>query len=284
MTLLGNTPGLSSARRTYNPDTMNQEPRIAIIIPTYNERDNIEEIIESIENSLNQTAFEFHIIVVDDNSSDGTARICENLSGVFGNIAMINRQGKLGLGSAYIEGITFALKNVKPSVIVSMDADGSHSPKYLLPMINQIISNNYDVVVGSRKISGGGVEGWGWYRKNVSSIASTIARNLCGLTIKDVTSGYRAYSAEKISLVIGRLKSKNFEFQVEVLYQLKLVGGRMGEHPIIFPNRTKGKSKLTKKQVFRFLFFCAGILIKRITLPVKPAYADSSNSYKDEPF
>lgn len=249
--------------------TSNSSPRqiqdnIIIIIPTYNEGQNIEILIHDIERQPFILHSRSRILIVDDNSPDGTATKCEALNHTYNNITVLRREKKTGLGSAYRAGIRYALDTLNPSVIITMDADGSHSPQYLQGFIEEILGARNDVVIGSRKVEGGDIHEWSTYRHIVSLTANHIARWLCGFKVKDITSGYRAYRAEKLSNVIDRVTSTNFEFQIETLFYLYQTGARITEKPIVFKNRIFGKSKLTRNQIIQFLHLCFRLLLKRL--------------------
>ena len=158
-----------------------------IIIPTYNEADNLSKLVERI---FDLNISNLNIIVVDDNSQDGTGKIADELSKKY-PLIVIHRQGKLGLGSAYLAGFKRALE-LKADIIFEMDADFSHDPKDLPRMIAEI-DNGYDVVIGSRRIQGGNVQGWNWLRNLESKSAMTFARFVLGLKTKDITAGFRCY-------------------------------------------------------------------------------------------
>lgn len=236
---------------------------IAIVIPTYNEHENLPVLVASLEDVFGSIDMKSSVVIVDDNSPDGTGMVAEQLGEKYGNISVLHREVKAGLGSAYKDGFKYAFGKFAPSVIVQMDADNSHDPKYIPEMVRVIAMGN-DVVVGSRRIEGGTVIGWGYYRRFVSSAANAFARLMCGLDVRDTTSGYRAYNSDCLQrLDLNTIRSDGYAFQIEMLCRLKQLGCRMCEVPITFVNRKEGKSKLNVNEIFEFLGLCTGFLFAR---------------------
>ncbi|MFC1648300.1 polyprenol monophosphomannose synthase [Nanoarchaeota archaeon] len=222
---------------------------ITIVIPTYNEAQNIEKLISLIfKVKLKEKVF---LIFVDDNSPDGTGKMLDKLAKKHkGAIKVIHRKDERGLGSAYVRGFQEALKT-KASVIFGMDADLSHDPKYL-PDFMKKIREGYDIVQGSRYMEGGGVN-WSWHRIFISKSANLFATTILGLDVHDVTGSYKAYKREVMkALDIGSITSNGFSFFEEILYRAKLKGYKIGETPIFFTDRKLGKSKLSKIEMFKF--------------------------------
>ena len=225
---------------------------IVIIIPTYNERENIIKLIPIIYQIFRKTEGNWSILIVDDNSPDGTWQVVEELQQKYQSLYLLRRSEKKGLGSAYRAGFKYALDTLNIDVIFEMDADLSHNPR-LLPSFLEMIDRGYDVVVGSRYIKGGGTINWPMTRRIISLGANMIANILLGLHMKDVTSGYRCYRKwviEKIN--ISSITSEGYAFQEEMLYRAKKVNARLGETPILFINRQIGQSKLSKKEILHF--------------------------------
>jgi dolichol-phosphate mannosyltransferase len=192
------------------------------------------------------------ILVVDDNSPDGTAAAVKKLKEKWpGRLHLLNRPGKQGLASAYLEG--FAWGETKGyDIFLEMDADFSHNPKYIPLMLEQIQNN--DVVIGSRNIKGGGVEGWTWIRNLISKGGSLYSRFVLGCPLKDLTGGFNMWkktALEKIRL--DSILSKGYSFQIEMKYKAYLSRCAIVEIPIIFTDRKKGKSKMSKKIFFEAL-------------------------------
>lgn len=231
----------------------------AIILPTYNESENIRDLILAIE-GLNINPL---ILVIDDSSPDGTHEIVKNLQKEFSNIMLVVRPRKMGLGSAIIEGfkILSSLPD-KPEYVITMDADFSHNPKDI-PRLLQHAKEGYHIVVGSRYIKGGTIKGWSPTRIIISKTANKIARLLIRLPVNDSTSGFRCYSMRYILKALPKLKSRRFEIQVETLKLAQILGARVAEAPITFVNRKRGRSKLTVKEVARFLLYAIKISLMR---------------------
>lgn len=217
--------------------------RVSIIIPTYNEAKNIGNLIKAIT----EAPINGEVVVIDDNSPDGTGDVVVGLSNVFRNLKLLTRHQKMGLGSAYKDG----LKLCSGSIIVEMDADLSHDPNELDKILKALEIN--DIVIGSRYIYGGKIVGWKWYRKIISSIANFLARVILGLRVRDVTSGFRAYHRSVFEKIVSASCCDGFDFQIEAVYIAKKLGFKIAEVPITFTNRSSGKSKLSLSEIFIFL-------------------------------
>ncbi len=214
-----------------------------IIIPTYNERDNIEKLLELIT----QTDPAAHVLVVDDNSPDRTYEIVESLmeSTYPGKLFLLKRAGKLGLGTAYIAGFKWALAR-DYDYIFEMDADFSHDPKYLPDFLAAI--KTHDLVLGSRYVAGGGVKNWGLLRKFISRGGSLYARTILGLSLRDLTGGFKCFRREVLEAIdLDSIKSNGYSFQIEMTYRASCQGFHVFETPIVFEDRTAGKSKMSRK-------------------------------------
>jgi len=224
--------------------------KITIVIPTYNERNNIERLVRRIAHVCKKSSYNYEIIVIDDNSPDGTADVVEKLKER--NVILIKRSKKLGLGSAYVEGFKKAIKK-KADLIFQMDGDLSHHPKYILKFIEKV-NEGYDVVVGSRLMKGGKVVGWDFSRRLISWGGNVIGRYIAGVDVSDLTSGYRAYKREVLEAIdLDSIKSSSYDFQLEMLAKAINKGFEVGTVPIIFYGRKYGKSKLTKLDQLKFL-------------------------------
>jgi len=221
--------------------------KIAIVIPTYNESENVRKLIDGIFKIDKR----INMVFVDDNSPDGTGEILDRISIKNREIHVIHRKGKLGIGSAHIAGFKYSVKNLNADLIFSMDADLSHNPKYIPDFIKKI-EKGYDVVVGSRYVPGGGVN-WELHRRIMSRGANLISKIFLGLKINDITTGYRCYRIKVLEkLNLDGIKSNGFSFLEEMLYLCKINGFKIGETPIFFVERQKGKSKLNYKEVIKF--------------------------------
>ena len=217
-------------------------PKVAVVVPTYNEAENMPELVSRL---FSLGIDDLRLYIVDDNSPDGTAEIARRLSAERdGRIEVISRRAKLGLGTAYIAGFTRALDDGR-DYIIQMDADLSHAPDHLPVMLRKL--EDADVVVGSRYTEGGGSDpNWGIERRLLSAFGNHLIRFVTGLEVRDVTSGFKAYRADALSsLDMDAFRCKGFGFQSEVAYQCQSKGHVALEHPIIFIDRTKGKSKMS---------------------------------------
>jgi dolichol-phosphate mannosyltransferase len=212
---------------------------ILIIIPTYNERETIGKIIPEIL----QTVPGAHILVVDDGSPDGTSAYVKENFGASGAVFVLDRTKKEGLGRAYVAGFGWALAR-SYRYIFEMDADYSHDPKYLPDFLKAIESN--DLVIGSRYISGVNVINWPMSRLLLSYFANLFARIVSGIPVRDCTSGFKCFSRKVLeALDLGRVGSSGYSFQIEINYAVWRMGFRIAEVPIVFTDRSKGKSKMS---------------------------------------
>lgn len=214
-----------------------------IIIPTYNEKDNIQNLLIEIYKNLPET----HILIVDDNSPDKTYDLVQELiDNKYGEqLHLYKRAGKLGLGTAYLEGFAWALKR-DYAYIFEMDADFSHNPIYLPDFIKAIQDN--DLVIGSRYVAGGGVKNWGLIRKFISRGGSLYSKTILGLPLNDITGGFKCFKRETLETIpLDRIRSNGYSFQVELNYITFIKGLRIKEIPIIFEDRIIGNSKMSKK-------------------------------------
>tara|TARA_Y100000389_G_C17417382_1_gene494573 strand:- start:839 stop:1543 length:705 start_codon:yes stop_codon:yes gene_type:complete len=224
---------------------MNKE-NIIVVIPTYNEAKNISNLIEELKK------LSLDVLVIDDNSPDKTSDIVEKYSKKSENIYLIKREKKLGLGSAYREGFTYALKK-EYNHIIQMDADFSHRTKDLTLMLDFI--NESDVIIGSRYVAGGKTYGWKNRRKLLSKLANQYSKIIGRHTIQDSTSGFRIYSAKSLEInKFEKTKSDGYGFQIEMTYRSFISGLDIIEVPITFHERREGKSKMNRKIIFEALF------------------------------
>ena len=215
-----------------------------IISPTYNEKKNISSHIENIF-SIDEN---YHILIIDDNSPDGTANIVKELQLKYKNLFLEERPGKAGLGTAYKYAFNWALKKNYDNII-QMDADLSHDPKEIKEMVRLL--NNYDLIIGSRYIDGVSVVHWPIKRLILSYSANVYARIVTGLPIKDSTGGFKAWKRKVIdSIDINGVKSQGYSFQIEMNWRAWQKKFSIFEHPIIFTDRTIGESKMSKKIMF----------------------------------
>ena len=221
---------------------------IAVVLPTYNESENIEKMVMAL---LSLNIPQIKLLIVDDNSPDGTGQIADELAKEYPQqIEVMHRIGERGLGSAYIAGFNHILQT-DVEAIVQMDCDFSHSPRYLPKMLDLLSSN--DVVVGSRYVKGGRLdEHWGWGRKLLSIFANSIyAKILLGLQVQDVTAGFKIWRRNTlIGIGLPRVRSNGYVFQVEMAYLTEKLEYKVHETPIYFEDRRIGRSKMSQRIKF----------------------------------
>mgnify|MGYP001610137036 FL=1 len=215
------------------------KPKIVVVTPTYNERDNLPVLVERI---FSLGIDKLSIIVVDDNSPDGTGQLAEGLAQKY-PIKVIHRSEKRGLGTAYIEAFKFILKSQNPAdYIMQIDADLSHDPAVIPMMIKK--AGECDLVLGSRYIRGGGVENWNFTRRLISRFGNSYARFILGMPIYDMTGGFKCYRREVLEKInFDSLSSIGYNFQIETTYRVYRLGYKVREIPIIFKERKTGSSK-----------------------------------------
>lgn len=213
-----------------------------VIIPTYNEKENIENIIRTVFGLEKQ----FNVLIIDDGSPDGTAKIVKELQKEFPNsLFIIERKGKLGLGTAYITGFKWAVEQ-KYNYIFEMDADFSHNPEDLPRLYNACALDGYDVAVGSRYVSGVNVVNWPIGRVLMSYFASKYVRIVTGLPLKDATAGFKCYRREVLETInLDTIRFKGYAFQIEMKFTAFKHGFKLAEIPVIFVNRELGTSKMS---------------------------------------
>jgi dolichol-phosphate mannosyltransferase len=222
-----------------------------VIIPTYNEKENIQDIILEIMELMG----EFELLVIDDGSPDGTAALVKELQKSFPNrLFLMERKGKQGLGTAYIEGFKYAL-NHGYEYIFEMDADFSHNPKDLIKLYEACAAPDVDMVIGSRYITGVNVVNWPMGRVLMSFFASKYVQIVTGMPIKDATAGFKCYSRKVLaSMNLDKIKFIGYAFQIEMKFTAWKLGFKIIEIPIIFTDRTKGTSKMST-HIFREAVF-----------------------------
>jgi len=219
-----------------------------VVIPTYNEAENIVALIEE----LHQNVDDLHVLVVDDSSPDGTANLVKKLMQTDDRAHIIERPVKNGLGTAYCAGFAWALENGF-DVIMEMDADFSHNPDIIPVMLKEI--ENYDLVIGSRYISGVNVVNWPLSRLILSYSANLYTKIITGMPVKDATGGFKCFRAEILREIdLTKVKSNGYGFQIEMNYRLWKKGARIKEIPIIFIDRRSGVSKMNKKIIWEAIF------------------------------
>ncbi len=214
--------------------------RVLVVLPTYNEVENIQNVLQAVRESLPEAS----VLVVDDNSPDGTADLAEKLGEQLGRIEVMRRPGKSGLGSAYRDGFRFGLE-AGYEALVEMDSDLSHDPK-ALPSLVAPLQTGHDVVIGSRYVPGGAIPDWSLSRRLISRGGNVFAAFMLGLDVKDSTAGYRAYSSAILRRIdLDSIRADSYGFQIEMTYRTLAAGARIKEVPITFVDRTLGTSKMS---------------------------------------
>ena len=230
-----------------------------VIVPTYNEADNLNDLISQ----LLALPVSLGVVIVDDNSPDGTGQLADKWSAQKPeHVFVVHRSAKLGLGTAYIAGFQRAL-TLGVKRIMTMDADFSHNPRYIPDMI--ALSRHKHVVIGSRYVAGGGSRHCTWKRILLSKGANLVARLLLGLKARDVTAGFRLYHREVLeSIPLGNIFSSGYSFLVELLFMCQRRGWQIGEIPIIFEDRRKGKTKISRQEVFKAQYTVFRLFVRRL--------------------
>lgn len=238
---------------------ISSKPWAVLVLPTYNERENLTTLIAAIQ----ALPARVDIIVVDDNSPDGTGVLADALAAHASAsfirpaadddagraVAVIHRPGKLGLGTAYAAGFHHALA-AGADLILTMDADFSHDPQYLPAILEA--ARRYDLVIGSRYVPGGGVRDWGWNRKALSWTANAVAHLLLGLQARDCTAGFRCYRRAVLETVnLQAIRANGYSYLIEMLYRCQRLGFTVGEVPIIFADRKLGHSKISRNEIVK---------------------------------
>ena len=226
-------------------------PENIVLIPTYNEKENIEDLLHVIFNLQG----EFHVLIIDDNSPDGTGEIVRNLQNSFPEkLHLLERPGKQGLGTAYIDGFKWAL-NAHYKYIYEMDADFSHNPHDLISLHNACAKEGADLAIGSRYISGVNVINWPIGRVIISYYASVYVRLITGMKIMDTTAGFKCYTRQVLETInLDKIRFRGYAFQIEMKFTAWKHGFRIVEVPIIFTERREGSSKMTRSIVYEAIW------------------------------
>lgn len=220
-----------------------------VVVPTYNERENL----EKLTHRLRSVPGDIHVLVVDDNSPDGTGVIGDGMAAADPGVHVLHRSGKLGLGTAYRAGFRYGLERGY-LYICTMDADFSHSPESLPSLIEKAASS-YDLVIGSRYVHGGAVVGSPPLRRFISYAANWLAHKILGVTATDCTAGFRCYRREVLETIdLNRIFSSGYSFLIEMAFYCQRAGFRIGEVPITFVNRTEGASKINRGEIIKAFY------------------------------
>ena len=223
----------------------NSSVRLLVTLATYNERDNLEPLIRAIH----EQATHADILVIDDNSPDGTGRLADDLASKNSRIHVLHRPGKFGLGTASLAAMRYAIDH-NYDFLLNMDADFSHPPQ-IIPFLLAGMRNK-DVMIGSRYVKGGGTENWPLRRRIISRCVNMMVRTLFRMPVRDASGSFRCYRVAKLRETrLDRVRSRGYSFFQEVLYRCQQAGCRLGEYPIIFANRRAGASKVSGKEAFR---------------------------------
>ncbi len=220
--------------------------QVWVVIPTYNEAANIEGIVRAAVAELDRVApGAYRILIVDDNSPDGTGQIADRLSAAQPQVEVMHRAAKTGLGHAYLAGFARALSG-GAELVIEMDADFSHDPRYLGPMLDA--AKEADLVLGSRYVEGGGVEDWGLLRRLISRGGGFYARKILGVQIHDLTGGFKCIHRRVLETIqLETIRAEGYVFQIEVTYRALRAGFRVKEIPIVFRDRSVGSSKMSAR-------------------------------------
>jgi dolichol-phosphate mannosyltransferase len=216
--------------------------KLLVTVATYNELENLPQLVKEIWDQVPAA----HILVIDDNSPDGTGRWCDERAPAEPRLKCLHRPGKLGLGTATIAGMQYAIEH-DYDFVLNMDADFSHHPRYIPAILSGM--DHADVSIGSRYCAGGGTKDWPAQRRFMSWAVNTYARSLLGLTPRDTSGAFRCYRVALLKqLDFSTIKSRGYSFQEEILWRLKRLGARMTETPIVFADRERGQSKINKQE------------------------------------
>lgn len=236
-------------------------PRVSVVVPTYNEKENIREFKRRLEPVLDSMDGRLTVLFVDDNSPDGTGDAIRSLMQTTPTFRLLERGGKKGLGTAYIDGFRQAIEGQDPEIIVQMDADLQHPPEILESLVAKVASGVADVAIASRYVDGGSFMGLNRRRRMISKGASWLSRTVLGLKVNDTTTGFKALRRSAVECLLAHPpQSTGFIFQVESLYILKKNDFKMVEVPFTFEERAKGASKLGRAEVWEFF---VGVLSMR---------------------
>jgi dolichol-phosphate mannosyltransferase len=217
-------------------------PRALIVTPTYDERDNLSPFLAGVFGVVPDA----HVLVVDDASPDGTGELADRIAADDDRVHVMHRPGKMGLGSAYLDAFRWGLERGY-EILFEMDTDLSHDPRYL-PDFLAAIDGGADLVIGSRNVPGGGVEGWGLGRHILSKGGSLYSRTILGLPVRDLTSGFKAFRAEVLAAIdLEAVRSEGYSFQIELTYRALRRGFTVVEVPIVFVDRRAGQSKMSRR-------------------------------------
>jgi dolichol-phosphate mannosyltransferase len=223
-----------------------------VIVPTYNERENLERLVQAVRAQLEKVAPDHAILVVDDSSPDGTGELADRLAAEDSHVRVLHRPAKQGLGQAYIAGFRRALAE-GAKLVIEMDADFSHDPSYLPALIRA--TEGADLALGSRYVKGGGTRNWGKIRRLVSRVGSWYARAVLGIDVRDLTGGFKCFRRRVLEAIdFDSVRSQGYAFQVELTYRALQRGFEVVEVPIVFTDRRVGQSKMSRRIVLEAIW------------------------------
>lgn len=219
--------------------------RLLVSMATYNERDNLPDLVAAIHTQVPGA----DILVIDDNSPDGTGQLADRLAARDPRIHVLHRPGKLGLGTAILAAMRYSI-NHNYHLFLNLDADFSHPPRYLPALLAGM--HDHDIMIGSRYVAGGGTQGWPWSREFISRSVNFLVRCLLRMPVRDASGGYRCYRVSALQAAnLEAVRSRGYSFQQEVLFRCHQAGVRIGEFPIVFENRKAGTSKVNLRESVR---------------------------------
>jgi glycosyltransferase involved in cell wall biosynthesis len=232
--------------------------RVAVIVPTYNERENVAQLTQA----LAALPVVSHVVIVDDASPDGTGDLADDLARATPKLRVVHRAGKLGLGTAYVAGFGLAFQ-LGAECVVTMDADFSHDPRYVPGLVAGCADR--DLMIGSRYVPGGATRDWGVGRRVLSRVANFVAHASLRLQARDCTAGFRCYRRELLERIdLSAIRSNGYSFLVEMLFRCERAGCRVGEVPIVFENRKRGASKISRDEIVRAVLTVARLSLVRM--------------------
>jgi dolichol-phosphate mannosyltransferase len=224
-------------------------PRVTVCLPTYNERENLERMLQALRKVLPDDG---GVLVIDDRSPDGTGELADVLAREIPNVSVLHRERKEGLGPAYIAGFRWALAD-GAELVLEMDCDFSHDPADVARLL--AAAENADLVLGSRYVPGGGVRNWGWLRRFISAGGSLYARVLLGVRVRDLTGGFKCFRRAVLEAIpLEQIDAKGYAFQIETTYRALRSGFRVAEVPIVFVDRAEGSSKMSRAIVLEAIW------------------------------
>jgi dolichol-phosphate mannosyltransferase len=234
-----------------------QVPRAVVCLPTYNERENLEPMLRALGDKG------VHVLVIDDNSPDGTGELADRLAQELGYVDVLHRERKEGLGPAYLAGFRHALAN-EAELVLEMDCDFSHDPTDV-PRLIAAVEAGADLALGSRYVPGGGVRNWGLLRRLISAGGSAYARIILSVKVRDLTGGFKCYRRAVLEAIdLGAVDSKGYAFQIETTYRALHAGFKVVEVPITFADREVGGSKMSKAIVAEAIWKVPGLRLKAL--------------------